>query len=152
MDSGGEQRGIVSIEEARASAAERGLDLVEVAPTARPPVVRIMDYGKFKYEQARKARDSKKKQHNVRVKEIKLRPKIEEHDIAFKAGHARRFLNERNKVKVTMRFRGREMAHTELGAVVLERFAEELADVGKIEERAKMEGRNMSMVLAPKRS
>ncbi len=111
-----------------------------------------MDYGKFKYEQARKARDSKKKQHNVRVKEIKLRPKIEEHDIAFKAGHARRFLNERNKVKVTMRFRGREMAHTELGAVVLERFAEELADVGQIEERAKMEGRNMSMVLAPKRS
>lgn len=151
VDAEGEQRGIVSIEEARAAAAERGLDLVEVAPTARPPVVRIMDYGKYKYEQARKARESKKKQHQVRVKEIKLRPKIEHHDLNFKTSHARRFLGEGNKVKVTMRFRGREMTHTELGAVVLDRFAESLADVGHIEEEAKMEGRNMTMVLAPRR-
>lgn len=133
-------------------AAERGLDLVEVAPTARPPVVRIMDYGKYKYEQARKARESKKKQHQVRVKEIKLRPTIEEHDLNFKASHARRFLGEGNKVKLTMRFRGRQMTHTELGAVVLEQFAEALSDVGQIEERPRLEGRNMTMVLAPRRS
>ncbi len=147
----GEQVGIVSIDQARAAAAERGLDLVEVAPTAQPPVVRIMDYGKYKYEQARKARESKKKQHQVRVKEIKLRPKTDDHDLGFKAGHARRFLAEGNKVKVTMRFRGREMTHTELGLAVLERFAEALAEHGQIEEEARLEGRNMSMVLAPKR-
>ncbi len=147
----GEQVGIVPIEQARAAAAERGLDLVEVAPTARPPVVRIMDYGKYKYEQARKARESKKKQHQVKVKEIKLRPKIDDHDLDFKRGHARRFLGEGNKVKVTMRFRGREMTHTELGLAVLERFAEALADYGQVEERARLEGRNMTMVLAPKR-
>lgn len=152
IDAEGEQVGIVSIEDARAAAAGRGLDLVEVAPTARPPVVRVMDYGKYKYEEARKARESKKKQHQVRVKEIKLRPKIEEHDLNFKSGHARRFLGEGNKVKVTMRFRGREMSHSELGAGVLERFAEELGDVGHVEERARMEGRNMSLVIAPKRS
>ncbi len=143
--------GIVSIDDARQAAEARGLDLVEVAPTARPPVVRIMDYGKYKYEQARKARESKKKQHQVRIKEIKLRPKIEDHDFDFKAGHARRFLAEGNKVKVTMRFRGREMTHPELGEAVLVRFAETLADCGQIEERARMEGRNMSMVMTPKR-
>ncbi len=148
----GEQVGIVPIEQARAAAAERGLDLVEVAPTAHPPVVRIMDYGKYKYEQARKARESKKKQHQVKVKEIKLRPKIDDHDLDFKRGHARRFLGEGNKVKVTMRFRGREMTHTELGLAVLERFAESLAECGQIEEGARLEGRNMTMVLAPKRT
>ena len=149
VDAEGEQVGIVSIEDARAAAAERGLDLVEVAPLARPPVCRIMDYGKYKYEQARKSRESKKKQHQVKVKEIKLRPKIEDHDVNFKAGHARRFLDEGNKVKLTMRFRGREMTHTELGAEVLERFAGLLSDVGQVEEKARLEGRNMSMVLAP---
>ena len=141
----------MSIEDAREAAAGRGLDLVEVAPSARPPVVRIMDYGKYKYEQARKARESKKKQHQVRVKEVKLRPKIEAHDVNFKAGHARRFLEEGNKVKLTMMFRGREMTHTDLGAVVLERFAESLSDVSKVETRPRLEGRNMSMILAPKR-
>ncbi|NIN73298.1 MAG: translation initiation factor IF-3 [Gemmatimonadetes bacterium] len=151
VDAEGEQVGIVSIDDARSAAAERGLDLVEVAPMARPPVVRIMDYGKYKYEQARKARESKKKQHQVKVKEIKLRPKIEEHDLNFKAGHARRFLSEGNKVKLTMRFRGREMSHSELGAEVLEQFADDLSDVGQVEEEAKMEGRNMFMVLAPRR-
>ncbi len=147
----GEQVGIVSIDEARSVAADRGLDLVEVAPMARPPVVRIMDYGKYKYEQARKARESRKKQHQVKIKEIKLRPKIEDHDLNFKQGHARRFLGEGNKVKLTMRFRGREMTHSELGAVVLEEFAAALADVGQVEEAARIEGRNMTMVLAPKR-
>jgi translation initiation factor IF-3 len=151
VDVGGEQIGIVSIDEARRAAEQRGLDLVEVAPAARPPVVRIMDYGKYKYEQARKARESKKKQHQVKVKEIKLRPKIEDHDFNFKAGHARRFLGEGNKVKVTMRFRGREMTHTELGASVLDRFAQLLSDVGHIEEAPRLEGRNMSLVLGPKR-
>jgi len=152
VDEEGEQVGIVSIEEARNAAEARGLDLVEVAPQARPPVVRIMDYGKYKYEQARKARESKKKQHQVKVKEIKLRPKIEEHDINFKAGHARRFLGDGNKVKLTMRFRGREMTHTELGQEVLEQFVEMVSDVGEVEERPKMEGRNMTMLLAPKRN
>ncbi|HSG81407.1 MAG TPA: translation initiation factor IF-3 [Gemmatimonadota bacterium] len=152
VDAEGEQVGIVSIEDARAAAAARGLDLVEVAPGARPPVVRIMDYGKYKYEQARKARESKKKQHQVQVKEIKLRPKIEEHDINFKARHARRFLTEGNKVKLTMRFRGREMTHTELGAAVLERFAGNLEDIGQVEEKPRMEGRQMTMVLAPRKS
>ena len=148
----GEQVGIVATDEAREIAAEAGLDLVEVAPNSRPPVCRIMDYGKYKYEQARKARESKKKQHQVKVKEIKLRPKIEEHDINFKAGHARRFLGEGNKVKLTMRFRGREMTHTELGEEVLEHFVGMVSDVGQVEERPKLEGRNMTMVLAPKRS
>lgn len=151
VDAEGEQVGIVSIEDARSAAAERGLDLVEVAPMARPPVVRIMDYGKYKYEQARKARDSRKKQHQVKIKEIKLRPKIEGHDLNFKAGHARRFLSEGNKVKLTMRFRGREMSHSELGAEVLKDFAEDLSDVGQVEENARMEGRNMTMILAPRR-
>ncbi len=151
MDEDGEQIGIVPIEEARKVAESRGLDLVEVAPMARPPVVRIMDYGKYKYEQARKARESRKKQHQVKVKEIKLRPKIEDHDLNFKAGHARRFLGEGNKVRLTMRFRGREMTHTELGAEVLERFAELLSDVGRVEEPPQLEGRNMTMLVAPKR-
>ena len=151
VDAEGEQVGIVSIEDARTAAAGRGLDLVEVAPNARPPVVRIMDYGKYKYEQARKTRESKKKQHQVKVKEIKLRPKIEDHDFNFKAGHARRFLGEGNKVKLTMRFRGREMTHIDLGAVVLERFAGLLEDVGQVEERPRMEGRQMTMVMAPRR-
>ena len=110
-----------------------------------------MDYGKYKYEQARKTRESKKKQHQVKVKEIKLRPKIEDHDFNFKAGHARRFLGEGNKVKLTMRFRGREMTHIDLGAVVLERFAGLLEDVGQVEERPRMEGRQMTMVMAPRR-
>ena len=152
IDDEGEQIGIVSIEEARAAADKVGLDLVEVAPSARPPVVRIMDYGKYKYEQARKAREAKKKQHQVRVKEIKLRPKIEEHDFNFKVGHARRFLEEGNKVKLTMMFRGREMTHTELGAEVLEEFADAVEDIGERESEPKLEGRNMHMLLAPKRS
>lgn len=151
IDADGNQVGIVPIDQAREAAANRGLDLVEVAPNARPPVVRIMDYGKYKYEQARKARESKKKQHQVKIKEIKLRPKIEDHDLNFKAGHARRFLGDGNKVKLTMRFRGREMAHSELGQEVLEQLADMVSDLGQIEETPRMEGRNMTMILAPKR-
>ncbi len=147
----GEQLGIMPVDEALTTAEEKGLDLVEVAPDSRPPVVRIMDYGKFKYEQARKARTAKKKQHNVHLKEVKFRPGIEEHDIDFKLRHARRFLEEGNKVKATMMFRGRQMAHPELGREVLLRVAGELDDVGKMESQPVLEGRNMVMVLAPRR-
>lgn len=151
IDVEGEQLGIMSIEEALAAAEARGLDLVEVAPNARPPVTRIMDYGKYKYEEARKARQARKKQHHVQVKEVKFRPGIEPHDFEFKLRHARRFLEEGNKVKATMMFRGRQMAHPELGREVLFRVAEAVEDVGRIESEPSLEGRNMTMVLAPKR-
>ena len=132
-------------------AIERGLDLVEVSPNARPPVCRLMDYGKYKYEAARKAREAKKKQHNVQVKELKLRPKIEEHDLDFKLRHARRFLEEGDKVKFTMRFRGREIKHPELGERVLNGVRDQLSDISNVEASVAREGRSMTMVLAPRR-
>src|SRR5688500_7251955 len=141
---GGEQLGVLPVEEALAAAQERGLDLVEVAPTARPPVVKIMDYGKFKFEEAKAARAAKKKQHVIQLKEVKFRPGIDDHDFDFKTRHARRFLEEGNKVKVTLMFRGRQIAHPELGRAVVERVATELADIGKIESDAKMEGKSMT--------
>jgi translation initiation factor IF-3 len=147
----GEQMGIMAIEDALAAAEGDGLDLVEVAPTARPPVVRIMDYGKYKYEEARKARVAKKKQHHIQIKEVKFRPGIEPHDFDFKVRHARRFLEEGDKVKVTMMFRGRQMAHPEHGREVLGRVAAELEDVGKVESQPSLEGRQMVMVVAPKK-
>jgi translation initiation factor IF-3 len=146
----GDQLGVLTIDEAIAAANERGLDLVEVAPLARPPVVKIMDYGKFKFEQAKAARAAKKKQHVIHLKEVKYRPGIDEHDFDFKTRHAREFLEDGNKVKVTMMYRGRQMAHIELGREVLDRVAQVLKDIGKIEQEPKLEGRNMSMVLAPK--
>lgn len=151
IDPDGVQLGIMPIEEALAAAEERGLDLVEVAPNARPPVCRIMDYGKYKYEEARKARLARKKQHQVQVKEVKFRPGIEAHDFEFKVRHARRFLQEGDKVKATMMFRGRQMAHPELGREVLDRVAQAVEDVGKVEVEPTMEGRNMTMILAPRR-
>ena len=151
VDENGEQLGILGLDEAKAAAEDRGLDLVEVAPMARPPVCRIMDYGKFKYEEARKAREARKKQHTTHVKEVKFRPGIEEHDFAFKVRHARRFLEEGDKVKATMMFRGRQMAHPELGREVLDRVAEAVEDVGKVESVPSMEGRFMIMILAPRR-
>jgi translation initiation factor IF-3 len=144
-----EQIGIVSIDEARERATERGMDLVEVAPEARPPVVKMMDYGKFKYEAARANREARKKQHTIRVKEVKFRPGIEEHDYDFKVGHARRFLDEGNKVKLTMMFRGRQVTHPEIGLEVLARVTKALVEVGKVESHPNMEGRVMSMVMAP---
>ena len=117
---------------------------------ARPQVVKIMDYGKYKFEEAKAARAAKKKQHVIHLKEIKVRPGIEEHDFEFKSRHAREFLVDGNKVKVTMMFRGRQIAHLELGRAVLDRVAANLADIGKIEADAKLEGRNMTMVIAPK--
>jgi translation initiation factor IF-3 len=146
----GSQLGILEVDVALARAAEEGLDLVEVAPTARPPVVRIMDYGKFKFEQAKQARIAKKKQHVILLKEVKYRPGIDDHDFDTKTRHARRFLEDGNKVKVTMMFRGRQVAHPELGKEVLDRVAAELAEIGKIETDAKLEGKNMTMILAPK--
>ena len=148
----GEQMGILPVEEALAAAESQGLDLVEVAPTARPPVVRIMDYGKFKYEQARKAREARKKQHQIQIKEVKFRPGIEPHDFDFKVRHARRFLEEGNKVKATMMFRGRQMARPELGREVLSRVAQSLEDVGKVESEPMMEARTMTMVLGPRKA
>ena len=145
----GEQIGIVSIDEARERARDRGMDLVEVAPEARPPVVKMMDYGKYKYEAARAAREARKKQHIIKVKEVKFRPGIEEHDYEFKVGHVRRFLDEGNKVKLTMMFRGRQITHPELGLEVLARVTEELKDVAKVESHPNMDGRAMSMVVAP---
>ncbi len=146
----GAQLGVLSVDEAIAAAQERGLDLVEVAPLARPPVVKIMDYGKFKFEQAKATRAAKKKQHIIHLKEVKYRPGIDEHDFDFKTRHAREFLKEGNKVKVTMMYRGRQMAHLDLGRLVLDRVAEALKDVGKIEMEPRLEGRNMFMVIAPK--
>jgi translation initiation factor IF-3 len=146
----GSQLGILDLDAALAAAQEQGLDLVEVAPMARPPVVRIMDYGKFKFEQAKMARQAKKKQHVIHLKEVKYRPGIEDHDFETKTRHARRFLGEGNKVKVTLMFRGRQIAHPELGRAVVDRVATELADVAKIESDAKMEGKSMTMILTPK--
>jgi translation initiation factor IF-3 len=149
IDAEGEQLGVMSTDRAIALAMQDGLDLVEVSPTARPPVCRIMDFGKFKYEQSKKQKESKKKQHTVQVKEIKLRPKTEEHDYQFKMRHAHDFLEKGNKVKVTLMFRGRELDHRELGEKMLGRLQADLADVGTVERPATMEGRLMVMYMAP---
>ena len=146
----GSQLGILEVDAAMAMAEAQGLDLVEVAPLARPPVVRIMDYGKYKFEQAKQARVAKKKQHVIHLKEVKYRPGIDDHDFETKTRHARRFLEEKNKVKVTMQFRGRQVAHPELGKVVLDRVAADLADIGKVESEGRLEGKFMTMIITPK--
>jgi translation initiation factor IF-3 len=146
----GQQVGIVPVEEALRAARERGLDLVEVAPMARPPVVKIMDYGKYRFEQAKAARAARKKQHSIQVKEVKYRPGISDHDFEFKTRHARNFLSDGNKVKLTMMFRGRQVTHPEFGQEVLNRVFQSLQDIAKVEAEPKLEGRNMTMVLAPK--
>ena len=140
----------MEVDQALAQAQAQGLDLVEVAPMARPPVVRIMDYGKYKFEMAKQARQAKKKQHVIQLKEVKYRPGIDDHDFDTKTRHARRFLEEGNKVKVTLMFRGRQIAHPDLGRAVVDRVATELADIGKVESDAKMEGKSMTMILSPK--
>ena len=146
----GTQLGIMPIEQALQTAYSQNLDLVEVAPEARPPVCRIMDYGKYRYEQSKKAREARKKQTIIELKEIKLRPKTEEHDFRFKARNAERFLKEGNKAKVTMMFRGREMIRMDRGKALLNRFVETLKDVAVVEQAPKIEGRNMTLILAPK--
>ncbi|RFU42007.1 translation initiation factor IF-3 [Actinomadura logoneensis] len=145
----GEQVGIVPIAKALELARESDLDLVEVAPTARPPVAKLMDYGKFKYESAMKAREARKNQAHTIIKEIKLRPKIDPHDYETKKGHVVRFLKAGDKVKVTIMFRGREQSRPELGYRLLQRLAEDVDELGFVESRPKQDGRNMIMVLGP---
>ena len=150
IDPDGTQLGVIDIREALSKAEDFGLDLVEVQPNVDPPVCKILDYGKFKYEAQKRANEARKKQKIIEVKEIKLRPNIDEHDYQVKMRNVLKFLNGGDKVKVTLRFRGREMAHQELGANVLTRVREETEDIAKIEAMPKMEGRQMIMVLAPK--
>jgi translation initiation factor IF-3 len=145
----GAQIGIVTIQEALRRAQELDLDLVEVAPNAAPPVCRIMDYGKFKYERDVRQKEARKRQARVEVKEIKMRPKIDRHDYQIKKGHVERFLKTGARVKVTIMFRGREMAHTELGRRLLDRLTEDLQELANVETFPKLDGRNMVMVMAP---
>lgn len=150
IDEEGEQLGVLPIEEALAAADNRGLDLVEVSPNADPPVCKIMDYGRYKYTQQKKAHDARKRQKVVEVKEVKMRVKIDEHDYGFKKRHAERFLHDGNKAKVTIMFRGREVTHPDLGRKLLDRLANELMEISDIEQDPRLEGRNMVMILVPK--
>jgi translation initiation factor IF-3 len=145
----GEQIGVKPLPEALHIAREHDLDLVEVAPNANPPVCKIMDFGKYKYEQDVRRKESRRKTSNVVIKEMKFRPKIDEHDYSTKTKHVERFLSEGSKVKITIMFRGREMAHPELGKKILDRIAEQVKDVGNVEAAPRVDGRNMLMVLAP---
>lgn len=149
IDANGDQLGIKSRQEALEIAETRNLDLVLVAPKAKPPVCRIMDYGKYRFEQQKKDKEARKKQKVINVKEVRLSPGIEEHDFNTKLRNARKFLDKGDKVKVSIRFRGRAITHKELGQKVLERFAEACKDIATVEQRAKMEGRSMFMMLAP---
>jgi len=152
VDEDGSQIGVVKTDDALRMAQERDLDLVEVAPNSRPPVARLLDYSKYKYEQEQKAKAARKHQQQVNVREIKLRPKIADHDYGTKKGHVERFLKQGNKVKVTIMFRGREQAHPERGRSLLERLVEDLGDIVVIEQNPQQEGRNMHMLLAPSNS
>ena len=151
IDVDGSQIGIVPIKKALSIAYEKRLDLVKVAPNARPPVCRIMDYGKYKYELAKKEKEAKKKQKVINVKEVRMTPSIEDHDLNVKARQATRFLKDGDRVKVSVRFRGRELGHKETGREVLMEFAELVSEYGTIEKQPKMEGRNMVMFLVPKK-
>jgi len=146
----GEMIGVVTLREGLVMAEEAGLDLVEVSPNAEPPVCKILDFGKFKYEAQKKKNEAKKKQKVIEVKEIKLRPNIDDNDYGVKMRNMRKFLEEGDKVKVTLRFRGRELAHQDLGMKVLEKVRDDLEDLGKVEQIPKMEGRQMVMVIAPR--
>lgn len=150
MGDAGEQLGIMNPKEALEIAYDRHLDLVEIAPTAKPPVCRIMDYGKYRYEQQKREKEAKKKQKVFDVKEVKFRPGIEEHDIEVKLKNATRFLNDGDKVKFTIMFRGRELTHPELGEELLKKVAEKIKDIAVVERKSKLEGRNMIMIVAPK--
>ena len=146
----GEQLGIVSAAQAQKLAAEKNLDLVKIAPQAKPPVCKIMDYGKYRFEQSKREKEAKKNQRVIEIKEIRLSPNIDVHDFDTKVGHARKFLSAGNKTKVSIRFRGREMTHTDLGLTIMAQFAEKCADIASGEKPAKLEGRQMLMFLAPK--
>ncbi|HEX4437100.1 MAG TPA: translation initiation factor IF-3 [Solirubrobacteraceae bacterium] len=152
IDEEGQQVGVMKTPDALALAQEKDLDLVEVAPEARPPVCRILDYSKYKYEQAQKVKQARKHQQQIVVREIKFRPKIAEHDYDTKKNHVERFLKHKDKVKVTIMFRGREVTHPERGTMILDRLAEELAEIGVVEQRPMQEGRNMTMMMAPSKA
>src|ERR671939_1785018 len=152
IDETGKQVGIMKTQEALRRAQDKDLDLVEVAPDARPPVVRILDYSKYKFEQAQKQKSARKHQQQITVREIKFRPKIAEGDYATKKGHVERFLKRRDKVKITIMFRGREVTHPERGQMILERLAEELQDLAQVEQRPNLDGRNMTMMLGPSKA
>jgi translation initiation factor IF-3 len=152
IDDEGSQVGVMKTADALSFAQERDLDLVEVAPEARPPVCRVLDYSKYKYEQAQKVKQAKKHQQQITVREIKFRPKIAEHDYDTKKHHVERFLKHKDKVKVTIMFRGREVTHPERGTMILDRLAEELAEIGVVEQRPMQEGRNMTMMMAPSKA
>src|SRR5689334_25375607 len=151
IDEEGTQIGVMKTPDALEFAQDRELDLVEVAPDARPPVVRVLDYSKYKYEQAQKQKQARKHQQQITIREIKFRPKIAEHDYDTKKHHVERFLKARDKVKVTIMFRGREVAHPERGEIILNRLAEELQELAVVEQRPQQDGRNMTMMLAPTR-
>jgi len=149
IDEMGNQVGVVSVRDALALAEERGLDLVEVAPNATPPVCRILDYGKFRYEQGKKEREARKNQKQVELKEVRLKPRTDKHDLEVKTSQARRFLIDGDKVKFTVRFRGREIFHSDIGREMLDQIADNLSDIALIEQRPLMEGRAISLTLAP---
>jgi translation initiation factor IF-3 len=150
IDPDGEQIGVIPIEQALSTAADLGLDLVEVSPNANPPVCKIMDYGRYKYEQTKKKQEAKKKQTTFQVKEIKVRPKTGDHDLQVKMGHIRKFLGKKDKVKVTVLFRGREITLSDRGRELLQRIAAEFEEIAVVEQYPKFEGRTMMMVLSPK--
>jgi translation initiation factor IF-3 len=150
IDESGGNKGIMPFFDALRLAEEAGLDLVEIAPNSTPPVCKILDYGRFKFDQQKKAAEARKKQKTVEVKEIKLRPGIDDHDYEVKMKAVRRFFEEGDKVKITLRFRGREMAHQDLGVKVLERVRQEMADISKVESEPMLEGRQMVMIMAPR--
>ena len=152
IDETGKQVGVMKTDEALRYAQQRDLDLVEVAPEARPPVCRVLDYSKYKYEQAQKQKAARKHQQQINVREIKFRPKIAEHDYATKKGHVERFLRHKDKVKVTIMFRGREVTHPERGVMILDRLAEDLEDLAVVEQRPIQDGRNMTMMLGPSKA
>jgi len=152
IDETGQQVGVMKTEEALRYAQQRDLDLVEVAPEARPPVCRVLDYSKYKYEQAQKQKAARKHQQQINVREIKFRPKIAEHDYATKKGHVERFLRHKDKVKVTIMFRGREVTHPERGVMILDRLADDLGDLAVVEQRPIQDGRNMTMMLGPSKA
>jgi translation initiation factor IF-3 len=151
IDSDGSQLGILNSQEAIRMAKEQGLDLVEVSPNAKPPVCKIMDFGKYKYEMSKREAKARKTQHRITVKEVKFRPKIDDHDFDFKVNHAREFLEGNDKVKFTVMFRGREVAHAELGKELLDRAAGQLEDIGQVEAAPRMEGRTMTMYMSPRK-
>lgn len=150
LDTTGEQLGVMNTDDARKLAQEKGLDLVEISARSRPPVCRIMDYGRFKYQESKKKKDARKHATSMEVKEVKFRPKTDEHDMAFKIKHARRFLEEGNKVRLVVTFRGREITHPETGQAVLNKVIEATKDLSQVEQRSNMDGRRMIMVLGPR--